>query len=515
MDHTTSSPLLLQRLAQWAAAQRKSCRVPFLASLVFGFLAYGFTFTNKLVNHDEVFSLFIKGATVDSGRWGLGALDSIFPNISMPWIYGIFTIVFLALAVCLMTRIFRVENRLLQVLFAGCVLVFPSLTGTFGYMFTSCSFALSFLSATVAVWLMQEKGIWRFLFALGFLVFSLSIYQSYIALAAGLLVLMLIHRLLHGEDTVSLIRSGVLYVVFLILSLGLYYGATQVILKLLHVEMNGYASGNLGFSLAAIPANILESYRSFFRYFTEGFRGLFPTALSRGLHMTFLVISLVLLVLWALARKEKKAGRLLLLAALVGILPLALNCMYLFTVPDSIHTLVLYGMVGIYAFAVIVSDACLSLMHPRPLGTVLLNMLTVCLSAILLLNIYIANAASLNLYLRYENAYSFYTALAADIRQMPEFDENTTIAVIGTWQEPSFYEEKFPFLTELTGVKGFLPDSYSRAKFLEFYIGLPIPSASEEEMAAITATAEFAQMPAYPYYGSTKFFGDTLVVKLS
>ena len=163
----------------------------------------------------------------------------------------------------------------------------------------------------------------------------------------------------------------------------------------------------------------------------------------------------------------------------------------------------------------IVSDACLSLVHPRSLSTVLLNMLTVCLSAILLLNIYIANAASLNLHLRYENAYSFYTALAADIRQMPEFDENTTIAVIGTWQEPSFYEEKFPFLTKLTGVKGFLPDSYSRAKFLEYYIGLPIPSASEEEMAAITATAEFAQMPAYPYYGSTKFFGDTLVVKLS
>ena len=121
----------------------------------------------------------------------------------------------------------------------------------------------------------------------------------------------------------------------------------------------------------------------------------------------------------------------------------------------------------------------------------------------------------MNLHLRYENAYSFYTALAADIRQMPEFDEDTTIAVVGTWQEPSFYEEKFTFLTELTGVKGFLPDSYSRAKFLEYYIGLPIPAASDEEIAAISATAEYAEMPVYPYYGSTKFFGDVLVVKLS
>lgn len=518
MERTQNPPLLLQRLSQWAAAHFHTCRLPFCAALLFGLLAYGFAFTNKLVNHDEVFSLFIKGATVDSGRWGLGALDSIFPNISMPWIYGIFTILFIAIAVCLMVRIFRIGSKLLQVLLAGCVMVFPSLTGTFGYMFTSCSFALSFLLAVVAVYFLTRNEKWSFVPALGCMVFSLSIYQSYIALAAGLLVLALIRRLLHGEKNAAAIRSGIVYVAFLVLALGSYYIATQVFLKLLHVEMNGYASGNMGFSIAALPANMLESYRSFFRYFTEGFRGLFPTELSRLVHGGFLAAAVLLLLLWAVAQEKKDWGRFLLVAALVGILPLAMNCMYLFTVPDSIHTLVLYGMVGIYVFAVIAADACLSLpgcKWQRILRRGLLELVTVCLAVIILLNTYIANAAFLNLYLRYENAYSFYTALAADIRQMPEFDEDTTIAVIGTWQEPSFYAEKFPFLTQLTGVKGFLPDSYSRAAFLEYYIGLPIPAASEEEVAAISATAEYAEMPVYPYYGSTRFFGDVLVVKLS
>ena len=97
-------------------------RWAFFGALICGLLAHMFAFTNKLVNHDEVQCLFSKGATVDSGRWGLGALDSILPNFSMPWIYGIMTIVLIALAVCLMADLFSIRSKLLQVLLGGCVL---------------------------------------------------------------------------------------------------------------------------------------------------------------------------------------------------------------------------------------------------------------------------------------------------------------------------------------------------------------------------------------------------------
>lgn len=519
MEHKQTCPLLFSWGAQWLRQQWKQSALPFLSSLMFGVLAYLFAFTNKLLNHDEAHSLFIKGATVDSGRWGLGALDSIFPNISMPWIYGIITIVLISAAICILVRIFRVENRVLQVLLSGCVMVFPSLIGTFGYMFTSSSFALSFLMSVIAVWFLQWNLKWGFLPALGCMVFSLSIYQSYIAVAAGLLVLVLIRQLLHGQEIGTILRSGVVYIFFLALSLGLYYGATQEILKLLDVQFNSYASGNMGFSLASIPANIAASYQSFFRYINEGFQGIIPTVLSRRMHQILLLASGALLLLWGLARDKKEPARFLLLAALIGILPLAVNCMYLFTVPDSIHTLVLYGFIGIYVLTVILADVCIPLLSRQRwqsrLRCALVNVVTVCLAVVIVINVYVANAAYLNLHLRYENAYSFYTALAADIKMMPAFDEDTSIAIVGTYQEPGFYEEKFPFLLQLTGVKGFLPDSYSRARFLEYYIGLPIPCASDEEMEAIKATDAYAQMPSYPYYGSMEFFGDVLVVKLS
>ena len=167
-------------------------RIPFLSSLILGLLAYGFAITNKLVNHDEVFTLFFKGGTFSLGRWGLAILELIFPNYSMPWIYGIITVVLVAAAVCMMVSLFGIRNRLLQARLGGTVMVFPSLIGLFGYMFTSASFGLSFFLAVLSVKLIQKPK-FRYLLAAGAcLVLSLSIYQSYISVAASLLVLLLI-----------------------------------------------------------------------------------------------------------------------------------------------------------------------------------------------------------------------------------------------------------------------------------------------------------------------------------
>ena len=67
----------------------------------------------------------------------------------------------------------------------------------------------------------------------------------------------------------------------------------------------------------------------------------------------------------------------------------------------------------------------------------------------------------------------------------------------------------------LTGVTGFKPDSYSKERFMQYYLGFSIPFASEAEQEEIASTEAYAAMPAYPYYGSMQKFGDILVVKLS
>lgn len=512
-------PFLLETAGAWLIARIKENKVPILSSVIVGLLAYMFAFTNKLVNHDEVFTLFFKGGTWSLGRWGLALLDSIFPDYSMPWIYGVITLFLMTASICIIIHTFRIQSKLLQVLLSGSIMAFPSLIGTMTYMFTVSSYAVSFLFAVLAVWLLNKQPKKWFLSALACMIFSLSIYQSYIAVAASLLVLLVIQQILHEDDIANILRKGVLFVLFLILALGLYYAATMVLNRVFHVSFNGYADGNLSFSLLSIPADIAEAYTTFFQYLTEGYLGLIPNAFSRKVHYLCFAVIGILFVIWAISRKKKDLPHVLLLLAMLVILPLAINCMHLFTTSDAVHTLVMYGFIAIYVLMAVLADTCVSLVvSGKPLELfrrIALNALAFGMAAIIIVNTYIANEAFLCLYLRYENAYAFYTTLIADLKMNPEFDENTTLAIIGTFDEPDYYLKEFYFSDHITGTDGFLPDVYSKDRFLEYYLGVSIPFASDEEIAQITASEEYAEMAVYPYYGSMQMFGDTMVVKLS
>ena len=108
-----------ERFGLWLRGLYLENRVPFLAALLTGLAAHMFMFTNKLVNHDEIEALFYKGATVTSGRWGLELSKLLLPNRSMPWIYGLLTLLLISVSICIMLRILEIRSRLSQILLAA------------------------------------------------------------------------------------------------------------------------------------------------------------------------------------------------------------------------------------------------------------------------------------------------------------------------------------------------------------------------------------------------------------
>lgn len=514
-----ASPLIWQPVLAWLQLKIAEHRIPLFSAMLFGFLAHGFAFSNKLINHDDVSALFMKGGTVTSGRWGLGALDSIFPNYSMPWIYGILAIVIMAAAICCIVRIFDIRNKLLQGLLAGLIITFPSLTGLFGYMFTTSSYAVSFLLAVLSVWLITKPKLRYGIPALMCMVLSLSIYQSYISISASMLVLCLIRQLLQGEHFLAVLRRGIYYVTFLILALIGYYIATQIVFLITGTTFGVYAEGSITLSASSLLSGVGLAYENFSQFFTESLHGLIPTSLSRMLHGAALAVSVLLLLLRLLDKQKREPLAIVLLLVLIGILPLAINCMYLITASDAIHTLVLYSFITVYLLMAVLADdflAGLELSGIRAaIRTLSLNVLTILLAVIIVCNTYIANEAYLNLHLRYENAYAFCTTLLSDLRQQSDFTEDTKIALIGDYQDPAYYEEKFWHTDLITGVHGFLPDSYSMDRFLEYYMGFPLPMATPEEIAQIQQSPEFKAMAVYPYYGSMQMIDGFFIVKFS
>lgn len=327
-------------------------------------MAHGFAFTNKLVVHDDVEYLFQKGADVSSGRWFLPILSAIFPDFSMPWIYGIITIVLFALSACIIVQIFDVKNPVLKGLTGALIVSFSSLTGVFGYMFTSTSYGVCFLMIFTIMWLSKKVDAFKKLFMILLIVFY----------------------------------------------------------------------------------------------------------------------------------------------------PASVNCLVVLFRIESLHTLTKFSYVTLFLLVVVFIDRMFIDEKTRFIR-ICREISSIVLVCVVAANIYIANEAYLDLKLRYENVYSYFTQITAQIKMQPEYKKDTKVAVMGKTENSMEFYMNFGNVNKIAGVSSVTPNMSLKEKFFEYYIGFDGNFATATEMQKLSKTDEFQQMPTYPDYGSIKYIDNCIVVK--
>lgn len=481
-------------------------RRPFLAAMVTGFAAHMYMFANKLVNHDDIEALFYKGATVTSGRWGLELSRLIFPDWSMPWIYGLLTLLFIAVSVCIILRVLNISSPVLQIILAAAVVSFPSLTGTFCFMFTSAAYGLAFFLSVLCVWFYRKGGLLNAFAAALTLVLCLGIYQAYVSISASLLVILMIQDCLEGEKSPwQILVWGFKALAMMAAALIIYFIVTLLVFKFTGTEFNDYVLENVN-SGASIPGKIRMAYQNFWDIFTFRNYYVISTEASRIVHL-----GLILLVLFGavLAAKRKTAPlNWALLALLILLLPLSINCMYLMMSAQSIHTLVLYSFVCVYFLAAVIIEKNKAISRK-----VLKDLTALMMCLVVASNIYFANMCYLKMHLQYEAADSFYVSMIAQIKDTEGFDANSRLAIIGQQDNLLYYAPELD-TSLLLGPSNDLINIYSRENFFRQYLGFDIAFADEKEIEEISAMPEFEQMAEYPYYGSIEKIGDYIVVKL-
>ena len=479
-------------------------KVPFFSALAAGFLTHGFALTNKLVNHDEIESLFGKGATITSGRWGLELVKVLFPDWSMPWIYGSISILLMALAVCAAVRVLGLRSKPMQALLGMLVLSFPALTGNFCFMFTSAAYALAFFLAVISVEQYLKGGRLHVCLAMLCLVMALSMYQAYISVAASIYVVLMILRALDGAGVKDNVLFGIKALLMMALSIAVYYAVTLLVFRFTGAEFNAYVTENVTGDVGLLR-RLRMAYDAFFYIFS--FRNFYviTSEVSRYIHIALALLILVSLGIVTVQREKKNVLRALMSAVLTALLPLSICCMYLIMSRESIHTLVMYSFVAVYMLLI----ALLERLNIRGIKDLAALLLTV----VLISNVYFGNMTYLKLKLQYENAYSFYTALMAQVKNTEGFDENTQLAIIGR-QDNLLHT--FPELDTdlLMGPANELVNIYSRENFIKYYLGFDIPFAPEETLQKLNEDERVQQMAEYPYYGSVRKIDGCIVVKL-
>lgn len=506
-----SNETYVQRLFISLKTALRQNSIALLSALIFGLAAHMFAFSNKLVNADEVESLFGKGATITSGRWGLEAVKFIFPDYSMPWLYGIVSLILLAVSACLIIKLFEIKSPLMQILLAGIVTAFPSQTGVFCFMFTSSAYALSFLMSVLSVWLFVRGGIRRKAAAVLCLVLSLSIYQAYVAITASLFVLVVIMYCLDSKGSIwQLLFFALQALGMMLLALVIYYGASALVFTFSSAQFNDYVKDNV--NQAGILGRIRMAYDFF--YYTLSYRefALVTGEASRYAAIICLGVSLILLAIKGIGMlRAKNILGAALLAVCSVLLPLAVYCMFLAMDKGSIHTLVLYSFIAFYVLAALLADRLIS--GPALSQRLARDIIYACLALSLCSNVFFANETYLKLHLQYENAYSFYSILLTRVQSAEGYDEDCKLAIIGH-QDNKLTQYPEIDLGYLMGPGQDLINIYSRENFLRRYMGSDIPLASEAELHTIEDSEDYLAMAEYPYYGSVKKIGDFMVVKL-
>ena len=494
---------VLERLFGWLAERMRENRIPLLCGLAAALLAHMFAFTNKLVNADEVWSLFERGATVTSGRWGLELSKWIFPSISMPWFYGVLSIVLLAVSACVILQLFQVRSRILQGLLAATIVTFPSVTSLFCFMFTSAPYALAFLMAVVAVYLAEQGGRVRWLISFALLVLAVGTYQAYVAVAASFFVARMIQRLLRGEGTAKeILLYGLYRLALLAVSLVVYY-----LISLAALRITGQSFLEYGVSRwTSVFYKIALAYSAFLHTFTKGYFAFVRSPLSVVLHLLLVLVTAWLLLRWLLRCKDRARGILLVVCLLL--FPLSVYCIYLIAEVEIIHSLVLNSFIAVYVLAVLVGETAEGRDRRWSRDALLLSLVLIMAG-----NVFFANKIYLNLYFQYEQAYSIYTSIVAQIESSEDFGPEKKVAVIGSSGQQGYPMEELD-AEGLMGPNKNLIQIYTRELFMKRYLGFDVSYASSAEKYQLQKDQRFKEMPCYPYYGSIQVIDDYIVVKV-
>ena len=483
----------------------------FWAGIVAGLLAHGFALTNKLVCLSDVEHFFEKGATITSGRWFLPVLSVIFPDFSMPWIYGFLTIVLYTVSACIIVKIFEINNPVLKGLVGALTVTFPCVTATIGHMFTSIAYGVTFLLAAVGFFLIKDKFSYKSIIGVVCLTLSMGIYQAYISVVACFAIIYLAEKLFDGkEKTKSIINIAIRILVSIAISSALYFIIMKLSLAFVNGELSSYANSALKGS-EPLKSTIVCMFLFYIRTFFEGSYGLIPTTFSKILHISCLAFVAVFVIIW-LFKKEKLINKFLMLV-LIGFYPAAVNLLFVISSTYSCHILTMYSYATLYLVVIIIIERLFTDCKSK-LIFVLKEISSVVLVCIVISNVYVANEAYLDYKLRYENLYSYYTQVITQVKMQPEFTADTKIAIIGTTDDiPEFYS-KFGNVNGMRGINEFTPNVFNRDLFIEYYIGIDADFASKEEKRKLCQTDEFKKMPTYPDYGSIKCIDNCIVVKL-
>ena len=479
-------------------------------------LAHGFAWFNLFPSHDGTILFFDADVVMlQLGRWvQLPYYRFLRGKISMPWLTGMFSVLWTALSVYLVSDLLKLRRKATMAFAAvlGTAISITLLNATYNDKsdpFT-CAMFLAFLGV-YAVRCCRRPWLGVVLCG-GCLCLSMGLYQGYIEFAIGLFLLCLLRDCLTRDlPWADYLRRGFTSVAALLLGGVLYAVSMKAVLAYKHLELIDSYNGlqQMGRSgpavwLSRLPGAYKQVFTTLLGYDVWNNRGMrLATALC-------LLLALACLVL-VLRRKPRRV--LAQTAILLVLLPLGLNVVFLLS-EQAPTLLMLYPVYLVYALVLLLTETDTAPRSAAWLACVLCAFLT-------LENVIYANGAYTYRKLVYENTRGQVYTIMAKVQDLPGYVEGETPVVFSG----DFTDSNFTYHNDLLrqyeeGDTGLSGSAITYDGTIKWWFANIMGSGArvvntQAELDAWAENPAVQAMPSYPASGCIAMVDGAAVVKLS
>lgn len=494
-------------------------KVTFLFTFIFGVLVHLPVMVRDIPNHDGLASMYFDQNMITSGRWFLTVACGFSSYYTLPWLISLLGLCFLAITAVLLTMFFETEENWVGVMMGALLVVFPTLSSTFCYVFTLDGYMMALLLAVLAA-VLVERGKWGFLFGAVFLSLSLGIYQAYLPFTMLLCLYGVYRAFIKNITKKDKAGITVKYAAMGVGGLGLYYLILKILLLMEGKELSNYQGIN-GADAAkkeSIRTILPGMYRNFMAFVVKG--NVFTNNIFSKIFMIFLMfLGIYLLVKNLVVKKWYRSVWFYALAAVaVLVIPVVSNIMLLISPGVNYHILMRYHYVLFPMIVPVIYSKQKSNRNEKKVSEGLLAWgCLVSVLGIVFTYMVTDEVAYGNLQKKYEKTYAYCNRLLDRIEQTPGYYQGIPIAMIGVVSE-----DEYP-LTDLTqkdtdGMIGMSGDYllYTGANYQAFianYLGATLNILPPQSMEKAYYEEFYRSMESFPGKDSIRIVDGIMYIK--
>lgn len=489
-----------------------------------GFLIHFYRLANHLLTWDSVYNFHSDQNTIHLGRCFLTITCGIGSYYDLQWINGLLSLLYLGLVCVCLTELFSLKKRTSIFLISSMTVAFPSVAGTFAYMYTADGYFLAMLSAVLAVLvtLNYKKG---FLAGLVLLAFSYGSYQAYASYAIMMILTWSILQLLWNKlSAKELLTYWTRFLLMGICGTMLYFISNKILTIIEGIHASDYhgisnmslPDGN-GFVLAM--KNCIIDFVYFF------FGPLDQMNLFKILNAALLLLLAILVChLIYNNRIYQKAGSFCMLLLCFAAMPFVCYMIYFLSPDVRYYMLMCSGLSLIYMLPVLIYEhipETAVIQAATPILKASKINLTLAWCSVLITAITIFNFALIDnisyLYMTTSNKMTYeLTARMTDrIEQLEDYDSAEKLCIIGHFDDFDTISLMLP--PAMAGVRNsyMISEQEHFVAMMGTYLGLSLENCTEEEQQKIQNSDMFQEMNCWPHTSSVMQDGDTIIIKIN